>query len=584
MLREIGFVILEVCLQIFVICCKMIVKIDVRFMMLSSLMLSNVALIKKQTIEFENGFNCLLGQSGAGKSIIISALSFLLGAKADKNLIRSGETSMRVDGIFTDLNEEVLQMLREWDLECDEELIITRTLSVDGKSSVKICGFPATIKMLQSLSEKLADFCGQHESVGLLNSNNHLSLLDKFAGEEVSILKEKVLKCYDELKEVEQKFASLGGNEAERAREKEILEFQVNEIENAHLQLGEEEELKTRFDFISSSEKIFDAVSEVLNKLDNQNENVLSLLYSAKNELSGLSNFEDIEASRTRIESCYYEIQDVVDVLETVRQSTEFDPIELERIDARLDLLKGLFRKYGKDVEAVLEFQTKSKARLEELENSAELLEKLERERKNKQEALLDACQKLSITRKHYAEVFANKICGELADLEMKGTSFKVYFEQKECSRNGFDDVKFMFSANVGQDVRDLHKTASGGELSRLMLAFKNVMLDKENVQTVVFDEIDSGISGQTAGRLSEKLVNISKFTQIICITHTPVVASKADNFLLVSKKVENGSTISTVRHLENEEIITEVARLIDDDENVSQTAFQHARKLISER
>lgn len=552
--------------------------------MLSSLTLSNVALIQKQTVNFKSGFNCILGQSGAGKSVLISALSFLLGAKADKGLIRSGETCLRVDGVFTDLNDEVKEILQGWEIDFDDELIITRTLSIDGKSSVKICGYPATAKMLQNLAEKLADFCGQHDSVGLLNAGNHLTFLDKFAGKEVENAKQGVARLFDQLKEIERKIVSLGGNEAERAREKEILEFQIDEIENAHLQLGEEEALKERFNFISSSEKIFERVGDVLDKLDAQNQNVTALLYDAKNELSSLSNFKEIESSRERIENCYYEIKDVVDVLESVRQSTDFDPLELERIDSRLDLLKNLFRKYGKNTEDVLDFQEKCQNKLEELENSQQTLANLERDKAKVQTRLAEASDKLSEIRKKYASTFEKAICRELADLEMKNTNFKVDFQKGAFSKNGFDDVKFMFSANLGQEIRDLHKTASGGELSRLLLAFKNVMLDKEMVQTVVFDEIDAGISGHTAGKLAEKLVNISKYTQIICITHTPVVAGKADNFLLVEKRTNEKTTISTVRQLEDEDIIKEVARLIDGGENVSQTALEHARKLVEEK
>ncbi len=549
--------------------------------MLSSLTLTNFALFKKQTIEFESGFNCLLGQSGAGKSIIIDALSFVLGAKADKNFIRSGEASMRVDGVFSDIRKDEKALLDEWEIEGDE-ILISRTLSQDGKGSIKINGFPVTLKMLQALTEKMADFCGQHDSVGLLNVNEHLALLDKFAGKEVETKLQIIETLYKQLKEIEQNISSLGGSEQQRAREKDLLSFQLNEIESANLDLAEEEELKSRFQFISSSEHIFEKLGDVLLKLNEQRDNVTNLLYDCKGELSGLSEFKEIDECRERLENCYYEVKDVAEVLENIKQSTDFDPKELERIDARLDLIKNLSKKYGKNIEEILAYADSCRTRLEELENGEATLEKLAKERQNKEDALLAESRQLSDIRKRYAQDFESKITKQLEALDMKGTHFKVEFAEGECTSRGLDNVKFMFSANQGQEVKALHKTASGGELSRLLLAFKNVMLDKENVQMVVFDEIDAGISGVTAGKVAEKLVNISKFTQSICITHTPVVASKAGAFILVEKNVKDGETISTARHLNKDDAIYEVARLFDGGKDVSQTAIEHAKKLFN--
>ena len=550
--------------------------------MLSSLSLNNVALIKKQTIDFQKGFNCILGQSGAGKSIIIDALYFSLGAKADKNLIRSGENSLRVDAVFTNLSQQEKKFLEEMDIDFDDELIITRTLNTDGKSSIKINGYPATAKMLKDFSESMVDFCGQHDSVGLLNVNNHLALLDKFAGEEVSKIKTKVEALFQDVKETEKKIKALGGNELERERTKDLLEFQINEIENANLVPGEDVELKEKLDFMSSAENIFEKVCEALDKLDSQRENASALLYEAKNSLSGFSNFKDIDNCRDRIENCYYEIKDVVDSLESIKQNTDFDSKELERIDARLDLIKNLSKKYGKTIDDILQYLDKCKNQLDELENSQFTLDKLQKELDEKQRALKQVSMELTQVRKKYAKLLEEQLTKQLEDLEMKGTNFEVSFEETECTAKGVDSVKFMFSANKGQEIKDLHKTASGGELSRLLLAFKNVMLDKENVQTVVFDEIDSGISGHTAGRLAEKLENISKYTQIICITHTPVVAAKANAFLLVEKQVVDNNTISTVHSLDTNQAVYEVARLIDGGKDVSTTAIEHAKKLFN--
>lgn len=552
--------------------------------MLSNLTLSNFALFKKQTIEFENNFNCLLGQSGAGKSIIISALSFVLGAKADKTFVRSGESLCRVDAVFDNLTKEELEFLSGFDIECDGELIVSRTLSADGKSSVKINGFPATIKVLQELAEKLVDFCGQHDSVGLLNPNNHLMFLDKFSGIEVDQQKQRVCDVFSNLKEVKSKISSLGGNEIEREREKDLLKFQIDEIENAHLDLTEEEELKERFAFISSAEKIYEKVGSALEKLNDGRENAVSLLYEAKNELSSICEFNEIDECRARIDNAYYEIKDIAEVLESVKQNTDFDPKELERIDARLDLIKSLSKKYGKTVEDILNHQAQCQKRLDELENSEQTLLDLQSQEEKLEKELNDECEKLSDLRQKFAKDFENKICDQLNDLQMEGAKFCVNFEKTTPTRNGFDDVKFMFSANKGQELRELHKTASGGELSRLLLSFKNVMLDKDRVQTIVFDEIDSGISGLTAGKVAEKLVNISKYTQIICITHTSVVASKANSFILVEKHEENGETISFVGAIDKNLAVKEVARLIDGEKEISSTAIQHAKNLFENK
>lgn len=551
--------------------------------MLSSLTLNNVALIKKQSIDFKKGFNCLLGVSGAGKSIIIGALSFVLGAKADRGMIRTGESSMRVDAVFDALTDEQKNFLMEQDIDIEDEVIVTRTLSNDGKSGVKINGYPVTIKILQTFGQMLADFCGQHDSVGLLQPSNHLSFLDKFSGESVEKLKTEVSNAFDALKETDRKIAELGGSEEKRARTRELLQYQIQEIESANLSVGEEEELRERFNFISSAENIFEKVGDALAKLDGQTENVVGLLHEAKSEL-GTLNFKEIDEYRERLESCYYEVKDIVDGLESVKDNTEYDPKELERIDNKLDLIKTLTRKYGKSVEDVLNYCQKCKNQLEELENSEFLLEKLGRERSAQEDTLREQSEKLSLERQKFAKLLEKRLISQLEDLEMKGTYFKVDFERTDFSHKGFDAVKFMFSANVGQEIKDLHKTASGGELSRLLLAFKNVMLGSERVQTVVFDEIDAGISGHTAGKLAEKLFNIAKYTQVICITHTPVVASKANAYLLVEKNVKDGQTISAVRALSDEEAVVEVARLIDGAKEISSTAIEHSRKLFEQK
>ncbi len=552
--------------------------------MLSSLFISNLALIKNCEIDFKNGFNVILGQSGAGKSILIDALSFVLGAKADKTLIRTNENLMRVDAIFSDVDDSIVKILSDLEIDYDGELIISRTLNADGKSTIRVNGYVVVLKTLKEITENLMDFCGQHDNVGLINVNNHLSLLDKFIGKDANELLNKIEEKYDELNEINKEIKNLGGDDSERARLKEILQFQLNEIEDANLTDGEEEELNERFSFISSAENIVERIEEALNKLDQNSESVINGLYDAKNSLNQLLEFQEIADCQERLTNAYYEIKDITDTLENILKSTDFDPKELERIDARLDSIKNLKRKYGKTIKDILEFASDAKQRLDNLENSEFTLVNLNSKKEKCYNELKLLCQNLSDLRKKFAITLEEKIKNELSDLQMKGTNFQVHFEKGEITKKGFDNVKFVFSANVGQEMKDLSKTASGGELSRLLLAFKSIMLDKENISTVVFDEIDSGISGQTAGKVANKLNKISDYIQVICITHTPVVASKGDSYILVTKETKDKETISSAKTIVGDEVIKQIAGLIDGNENVSETAIVHAKKLLSEK
>lgn len=547
--------------------------------MLSSLFISNLALIKNCEINFDKGFNVILGQSGAGKSILIDAISFVLGAKADKTLLRTGENLMKVEAIFDSVSEKTKAKLNELGIDFDDQLVISRTLSADGKSVIRVNGSVVVLKALKEITADFVDFCGQHDSVGLINVNNHLAFLDRFVGGEAEGYLSALNEQFDRLQDVEKKIKALGGDDSERNRLKEILKFQIDEIESARLTLGEEEELRDKFNYISSAEKISENVGEALNLLERENSSATGNVYEAKNLLSSLGAFENIDECKERLNSVYYELKDVAETLEGILDGADFDPIMLEKIDKRLDLIKDLKRKYGKSVDEILAFCDNAKKRLEELDNSEEVLGKLEKERQSVQNEIGSTAEKLSTLRKERARVLEKDLERELEDLQMKGTTFKVNFEPCAPTRKGCDEVRFIFSANLGQEMKDLSKTASGGELSRLLLAFKNIMLDKES--TVVFDEIDSGISGQTAGKVAEKLKNISKYLQTICITHTPVVASKGDEFILVEKHTENGETISTAMSIKGEEIVKEIASLIDGNENISTTALNHAKELL---
>lgn len=547
--------------------------------MLSSLFISNLALIKNCEVNFHSGLNVILGQSGAGKSILIDAISFVLGAKADKSLLRTGENVMKVEAVFDNLTDKTKTKLTDYGIDFDDQLVLSRTYSADGKSVIRANGSVVILKTLKDITESFVDFCGQHDSVGLLNSNNHLLLLDKFIGKEAEEYLKILGEQFDELQTIDKKIKSLGGDDAERNRLKEILKFQIAEIESASLTDGEEEELKEKFDYISSAEKISENVGEALNLLEHGNLSASTAVFEAKTLLSQLGNFENIAECEERLNSAYYELKDIAETLEGVLNGTDYDPISLERIDKRLDLIKDLKRKYGKNIAEILSFKDDAKAKLDDLLESADILQKLSAERNALCEKIDEIAQKLSSLRKLKAKDLERQIEKELADLQMQGTSFRVHFEKINPTRKGEDEVKFVFSANAGQELKDLSKTASGGELSRLLLAFKNIIKDSQS--TIIFDEIDSGISGQTAGKVAEKLQNISKYLQTILITHTPVVASKGSHFILVTKAIEAGEAISVARKIEGEEVVVEIASLIDGGENISQTAINHAKELL---
>ena len=547
--------------------------------MLSSLFISNLALIKNCEVNFHSGLNVILGQSGAGKSILIDAISFVLGAKADKSLLRTGENMMKVEAVFDNLTDKTKAKLTDYGIDFDDQLVLSRTYSADGKSVIRANGSVVILKTLKDITESFVDFCGQHDSVGLLNSNNHLLLLDKFIGKEAEEYLKILGEQFDELQTIDKKIKSLGGDDAERNRLKEILKFQIAEIESASLTDGEEEELKEKFDYISSAEKISENVGEALNLLEHGNLSASTAVFEAKTLLSQLGNFENIAECEERLNSAYYELKDIAETLEGVLNGTDYDPISLERIDKRLDLIKDLKRKYGKNIAEILTFKDDAKAKLDDLLESADILQKLSAERHALCEKIDEIAQKLSSLRKLKAKDLERQIENELADLQMQGTSFRVHFEKIDPTRKGEDEVKFVFSANAGQELKDLSKTASGGELSRLLLAFKNIIKDSQS--TIIFDEIDSGISGQTAGKVAEKLQNISKYLQTILITHTPVVASKGNHFILVTKAIEAGEAISVARKIEGEEVVVEIASLIDGGENISQTAINHAKELL---
>ena len=548
--------------------------------MLQSLSIKNFALIKSESIEFGKGLNIFLGETGAGKSLIFDAIFFALGLKSDKSFIRNGEEQLKVDLLFSDLSENIKTELKALDFEDCDEILISRTLNLEGRSSVKINGEIATLATLKNISKFLVDTLVQHESIELLKTKNHLSMLDSFVGKDCVALKQDLSQLLAKVSQIDKKIDSLGGDSAERERRKEILEFQIDEIESAELEIGEDDEIEERLAFLSSAEKIKENLGQVLNLLSSGERGAVGEVSDSVRLLNSLSNIEKIASLQERLNSSKYELEDIYGELESIFDDSNFDEIEYNRLDQRKDLIKKLKRKYGSTIEDVLSFYQKAKEQYDEISSSEITIDKLTKEKSELAVCLEKTASKLSNLRKSKAEIVKQKVITELKDLGMKGTRFEIKFEEKGAiGVDGKDNVIFEFSANEGQEIKNISKTASGGEISRIMLALKNVFTSSEQNKTLLFDEVDSGISGETGNMVAIKLHNISKSDQIICITHLPQVACCGDTFIKVSKTTTNGQTISNAELLSEELVAENIARLIS-GETLTETALKHAKEL----
>lgn len=547
--------------------------------MLQSLSIKNVALISSLSIDFGKGFNVLLGETGAGKSIIFDALNFVLGAKIDKTLLRTGESEMRVDAVFTDLNLNATAALKELGYE-DEDIALSRTYNAEGKSIIRVNGLPTSVSVLKEIGDILVNSYSQHESVDMLKTKNHLIMLDRMGGEKIKALKNDVKQLYSQLGEINKKIKALGGDDYERERKKSLLSYQIQEIEDANLQIGEDEKIGERLKLLNSAEKICQSINECEELLTENVSSCANSLQQASIALSGLLSFDKINECKERLDSARYEIEDICQTLVDIRDETDYDEEEFNELDRRHDLIKSLIKKYGGSIEKTLDYLEESKAELDALNDSVNLIEKLEKEKKEITQKLNDEANKLTVERKEIAEEIRQKITNELRELGMKSSSFEVKFSLlDEVQSNGQDDVEFVFSANKGQELKSLSKTASGGELSRFMLAVKNIFAETGSAQTLIFDEIDAGISGETGNIVGQKLKNITKYAQVLCITHLPQVASYGDDFFYVSKMEDRETTTTSVEHLKGDDVIINLAKMVGGN-NISDIALSHAKEM----
>lgn len=558
--------------------------------MLEHLHIKNVALIKESEISFGEGLNILTGETGAGKSMVIDSLQFALGGRAGKDFLRHGEKQASVEALFAVQSEALQEKLEGSGIvpEEDGSVLITRTLSEVGKSVCRVNGSTVTVGMLKEIAEDLIDIYGQHEHQSLLNPSKHIRLLDRFCGTGFADALGEYQNSYRALRELEKQMQSLLGDESQREQRMDILQFQKEELEAGELRLGEEEELLEEKKRLSSMEKLMRLTGESLALLyDGEN-----MLPSACDQLGdALAKLQEAAEYDTRLQSfadaladAYAAVEDTARELKREAEKQENDPDALEEIEERLQLIYKLKRKYGGSVEAALSFYDKVVEELDFLTNSSEKIAELTLEREKEQKKLTAAAEKLSSLRQATAQQVAAQIEASLKDMEMKDARFHIRIEEKaDWTADGKDKVEFLISANAGEHLKPLAKIASGGEMSRVMLALKTVLVDADEIGTFIFDEIDTGVSGRTARKVGEKMRFLGGKRQILCITHLPQIAAMADHHFLIEKESSHGETTTQVTPLEQEGSVLEVARLMGGS-GVTETTLAAARELIAEK
>ena len=550
--------------------------------MLRTLYLKNVALVDEAEIAFSEGLNVLSGETGAGKSVILDSIDFVLGAKADKGMIRSGQSECSVRAEFSCDPELLRPVLEELDLEEGDTLLIVRRLNADGRSSLRVNGCPMTAAMLRKLTSRLVDVHGQSEHFFLLKEANQLRLLDQIAGTREA--REKVGELLKERRVLQEKLSSLGGDEGERERRADILRFQIEELENAALKEGEEEELLALRAKYQNAEKILGGLKTVRDAILSD-DGAADAVNTAHRGLLSIVRYGDYDALSERLENALAELEDIGETAESLAEELDIDEREAERVESRLDEIRSLKKKYGGSVEEALSFLARAREELSLLENSAEECEKLRARLENNSVLLYAACRKLTELRKAGAEGFTERVVGELRTLNIPSARFEIAFEpysEEDLPRvnsDGLDRVRFLFSANAGEPPKELGKIISGGEMSRFMLAVKAQLSSLGSIGTYIFDEIDAGIGGKTARVVAEKFSAIARSTQIIAVSHLAQIAAFADREFLIEKQEAEGRTFSRIRLLGEEERREELVRLLGGGR--SESALRHADELL---
>lgn len=550
--------------------------------MLKSLKIENIAVIEKCNIDFSNGFNVLTGETGAGKSIVIDSINAVTGQRTSKELVRTGASKATVSAYFADIPLKAAHLLSEYGISYeDDELFLLRTISADGKNVCKINGTTVPVGVLREIGDKLLNIHGQHDNQALLKSENHCYFLDMFGNHNKAL--NDYSDCYNCFKAVRKRLKTLTADLEDKSNKIDLYKFQKNEIEKADVSVGELDLLLKKREVLRNSEKIKETLFSAYSFLagDDETAGAASLVaQSAQNAALTANLYKDVAKSAERLEAVSADLTDISDELRAAIDNISFDPSELAELEQRIDLILTLQKKYGGSEEKVLEYFNFVSNVLNDISVSDELLSELEAECEKLEDELILKAKALSDLRKKTGADFSKKICDVLKYLEMPNVVFSVNFNEGIYTVNGCDEVEFYISANKGIEAKPLSKIASGGELSRIMLAIKSVLSVKYDVDTLIFDEIDTGISGIAADKVGRQIKTLSNDRQIICVTHLAQIAAAADNHLLISKSSDSSGTYTNVTVIDNDDRIKEIARIMSGS-NITENLYQSAKEMI---
>ena len=550
--------------------------------MLRELRLNNLAIIKNLDLEFNEGLISLTGETGAGKSIILDGISLLIGERSNLEMIRTGEESLFAEGVF-DLSEVQKEKLNKLGFEIeDDELIISRYFYRNSKSKITVNGMRMTVSKLKELMRNVLDLVGQHEHQYLLNKNYHLGLLDRFLDKNGQELAKEIRNNVSSLKMINKKIEEIETEKLRIMEKKDILEFQSNEIASLGLKENEDNELEEEYKILFNAGKISEKLENSIQRLKEGEYSVINSLGKIKKNLEQLSDISETYSElKEKIENIIYEVDDIGYSLEDMVENVESDDIRLEKVISRIDEINKLKLKYGSTIKEILAFREENEKKLSLIKFENNELEVLKKEKEEKAKLYFENSQKLREIRKKVAENLEKTINVQLKDLNMANSKFKVAFSEKTViSSRGMDDVEFMMVTNLGENYKPLVKIASGGEISRIMLALKTVFSSVDNISVLIFDEIDTGISGETVRKVAEKLKELSGTVQVICVTHSPQIAGKSNQQFFIKKEIENNVTETKVRELNTDERIREIARIISGD-NITETSIEHAKEIM---
>lgn len=556
--------------------------------MIVELNISNFAIIDNLKIDFEDGFNVLTGETGSGKSIIIEGIGMVLGQRANKKLIRTGEEKATLEGVFYIENKDrINKILEEYGIDTDPNnyLIISREIHNNGRNISRINGKIVTLNMLKNITINLVDIHGQYEHQSLLNVDNHIKLVDKFGDDEFKVLLNYVKKKYKQLQREKEKLNEISFSDANKEHEIDLLKYQLNEIDSANLSKYNENEIIKEYSKLDNIKEIELNLGEVLNIINNENYSDISILNYINiciTKMNNIKNYDDtIEDYNNRLESIRFELQDISRNLMDYFNNLDIDEEKFKFLEDRIDLMNKLKNKYGKSIESILKYRELIKNKLDILLNNEKMIREVNNNIKVIEKELSDYCIKLTKARKKLNKKLESLITKELEELNMNNVVFKVHFDRlKHFTPQGWDRIEFLISTNKGEDLKPLSKIVSGGEMSRIMLAFKRILADYDNISCLIFDEIDSGISGRTAQIVGEKIKMISKNHQIICISHLPQIAALSDIHYTIKKDIKKDKTITYVKKLSYEERIKELSRLLG-GVNLTDTTKLHAREML---